>query len=167
VLFVGGLRTPNNVQGVRWLVGRVLPIVAASRPDVVFSIVGSYPDPDLVAELAAVPSIRTHYDVPAVTPHQFGAGVLVNPVSVGSGVQVKMLDMLMTEAPIVTRSQGLSGLPREWAGLLDVADDEAAFAAAVLRRLDTADVDLAGRAAARRQFGLDAIADALASIDGA
>lgn len=164
VLFVGGLRTPNNVQGVRWLVGRVLPRVLAEKPDVVFGVVGSYPDPELVEELAAIPAVRTAYDVPDVTPYQFGARVLVNPVAVGSGVQVKMLDMLMTDAPIVTRTQGLSGLPASCAEEFEVADTEAEFAAAILRRLEDPGVDRERRAQARRQFNLDSIRDALSDI---
>lgn len=163
-LFVGGLRTPNNVQGVRWLVDRVLPLVMATRPDVVVGVVGAYPAPDLVDELAALPSVRTFYDVPDITPYQFGAKVLVNPVAVGSGVQLKMLDMLMTDAPAVTRSQGLSGLPPEWAAEFDVADTAEDFAAAILRRLDDPGVSPAGRADIRRQFSVDAVASALALI---
>lgn len=164
VLFVGGLRTPNNVQGVRWLVQKVLPLVLAERPDVVVGVVGSYPDPELVEELASVPAVRTWYDVPDVTPYQFGARVLVNPVAVGSGVQVKMLDMLMTDAPIVTRSQGLSGLPASSADQFEVADGAAEFAAAILRRLDDPGVDPSRREQVRRQFGLDGIREALAAI---
>lgn len=164
VLFVGGLRTPNNQQGVRWLVREVMPLVWAERPDVELSVVGSYPHPSLVDELAELPKVRTHYDVPDVTVHQFGAKVLVNPVAVGSGVQVKMLDMLMTDAPIITRRQGLSGLPRQWAEQFEMADDPQSFAAALLRCLDDPAVDRQARAEVRRQFSLDAIADALKQV---
>lgn len=164
VLFVGGLRTPNNVQGVRWLTQRVLPLVQRTHPNVVFGIVGAYPAADLTEELADVPGVRTFYDVPDTTPYQFGARVLVNPVAVGSGVQLKMLDMLMTDAPIVTRSQGLAGLPAEWAGHVDVADTEADFAAALVRRLQDPAVDVGTRSALRRQFGVESVADALARV---
>lgn len=164
VLFVGGLRTPNNVQGVRWLVERIVPLLHHHRPDIKVGIVGSYPDPDLTAELAANPAIRTYYDVPDVTPYQFGARVLVNPVSVGSGVQLKMLDMLMTDAPIVTRSQGTRGLPPACTREFDVADDEEEFAAAILRRLADPSIDLESRTKARELFTMDAVENALATI---
>jgi hypothetical protein len=149
ILFVGGLRTPNNVQGVRWLVERVLPLVRAQRPDVVVGVVGAYPAPDLKAELEDVPGVRTYYDVPDTSPYQ-----------------LKMLDMLMTDAPIVTRSQGLAGLPDDWAEHVDLADTEGDFAAALLRNLEEPTVDLQARAAMRRQFDVDAIRGALAQISG-
>ncbi len=164
VLFVGGLRTPNNVQGVRWLTRHVLPLVQAARPDVVFGVVGSYPDPSLIEELSAVPAVRSYYDVPDVTRYQFATGVLVNPVAVGSGVQVKMLDMLMTDSPIVTRSQGLSGLPRDWADQFAVADTPEEFAAAILDRLDAPGVDRLSRNELRRQFGIEGIREALEQV---
>jgi polysaccharide biosynthesis protein PslH len=167
VLFVGGLRTPNNVQGVRWLVEDVLPLLLRTHPDIKVGIVGSYPDPGLAAELAAVPAVETHYNVSDTTQYQFGARVLVNPVAVGSGVQLKMLDMLMTDAPIVTRSQGLSGLPPSCADQLDVADTDRDFAEAILRQLAQPRVDLPARAQVREMFGLAALDDALARMTGA
>jgi polysaccharide biosynthesis protein PslH len=56
--------------------------------------------------LAGATGVELCADVPDPTIYLFGAKVLVNPVMTGSGVQVKMLDMLMTDAPIVTASQG-------------------------------------------------------------
>ncbi len=164
VLFVGGLRTPNNVQGVRWLVERVLPLLLRAMPGLVMGVVGAHPLPELQAELAAIPAVRTFYDVADVTRFQFGARVLVNPVAVGSGVQLKMLDMLMTDAPIVTRSQGLSGLPASCAAQFDVADDEEEFAARVLARLKDGGIDRAARAEVRRQFAVEAVQEALSAI---
>ena len=75
-----------------------------------------------------------------------------------------MLDMLMTDAPIVTRTQGLSGLPASLRDQFDVADDEVAFANAILHRLASPEVDLASRAVARRQIGVDTVRDALAQL---
>jgi polysaccharide biosynthesis protein PslH len=164
VLFVGGLRTPNNVEGVRWLVRRILPHLVRARPEIVVAIVGSYPDAGLTAELADIASVQTHYDVPDVMAFHFGARVLVNPVSSGGGVQLKMIDMLMTDAPIVTRSQGVIGLPEDCVAQLDVIDDEEEFAATILRRLEEPAVDLSARAETRRWFGIEAVSEALESL---
>ena len=164
VVFVGGLRTPNNVQGVRWFVERVLPLVLRERPTTTVGIVGSYPDPELAAELAAHASVQTFYDVEDVTRYQFGARVLINPVAVGSGVQLKTLDMLMTHAPIVSRRQGLGGLPQSCIDQVLVAETPTEFAGAILQQLQHPDVDLATRAEVRRSFTLDALREALAAI---
>jgi len=161
VLFVGGLRLPNNVHGVRWLVSEVLPILQSSHPDIVLSVVGSTPDEALRTELAANPAVRTFFDVDSVNPYLFGARVLVNPVSIGSGVQLKMLDMLMTEAPIITRSTGARGLPPRCVEQFEVADTKEAFAAAIVTQLETPTVDGAERDQVREMFTLASVRRAL------
>lgn len=165
ILFVGGLSLPNNVTGVRWLINEVLPVVHRSRPDVTLSVVGSSPEAPLREELERHPSVRPHFDVESVNPYLFGAKVLANPVSVGSGVQLKMLDMLMTNAPIVTRSQGVRGLPADFAALCEVTDSAQGFAAAILARLDDPAVDIAARELVRQQYEVSAVADCLARVE--
>lgn len=164
VVFAGGLRVPNNVDGVRWLVTMVLPILRANRPELTVSVVGSNPLPDLAAELAANPAVRTFYDVPSVNPYLFGAKVLVNPVGTGSGVHLKMLDMLMTDAPIVTRNQGARGFPPECVAEFDVASTAEDFAAAILRRLDRPGIDPAKRERSRAFFTISAVREAIAGL---
>ena len=164
VLFVGGLRFPNNVHGVRWLVNEVLPVLQESHPDVEISIVGSTPDADLRAELAGNTAVRASYDVESVNPYLFGAQVLVNPVSIGSGVQLKMLDMLMTDAPIVSRSIGAGGLPRDCVREFLIADAKHDFASAIVQALESPSVDSKQRQIARDLFTLSSIERALAEL---
>ncbi len=117
-----------------------------------------------MAELASIEGVQTYFDVADVTPYQFGARVLVNPVAVGSGVQLKMLDMLMTDAPIVTTSQGVSGLPPACRSQFGIADTPETFAEALVERLGDPGVDLVARRDARRLFDLDAVRAVLASL---
>jgi glycosyltransferase involved in cell wall biosynthesis len=152
LLFLGNLRTPNNIQGLRWLIGEVLPLLRARDPSVCLTVVGSRPPPELVVELDAQPGVRLRPDQPDVLPWLFGARVLVNPVATGSGVQLKTLDMLMTDAPIVSRAQGLSGLPETFAALLHIAETPRAFADAVWVALQTPPAVDPARVAARTLF---------------
>lgn len=161
LLFVGGLSLPNNVRGVRWLLDDVLPIVRSVRPEVTITVVGASAGNAVRADLEADPAVVAHFDVPSVSPYLFGARVLVNPVSIGSGVQLKMLDMLMTDLPIVTRSQGVRGLPDEFVEQCRVADSAEAFAAAILQALDEGAVDSRARERLRRSFTPSAVAEAI------
>jgi hypothetical protein len=166
ILFVGGLSLPNNVTGVRWLIREVLPLLHRVRPELTLTVVGSSPKGALRAELENHPAVRSHFDVPSVNPYLFGARVLVNPVSVGSGVQLKMLDMLMTDAPIVTRSQGVRGLPDDFAALCEVTDTAEGFAESIRARLEDPAVDLAERGRVRQRFEVTAVGDCLARVTG-
>lgn len=161
IVFLGNLGTPNNVRGVEWLVTEILPLVLKQMPNARCRIVGSTPTSFISDLLVNAVGAELCADVPDPTPYLFGAKVLVNPVMTGSGVQVKMLDMLMTDAPIVTASQGTRGLPNDFRGLFRVADDADAFARAICEELAMPSVDLKARAAAREVFSVEAVAKAL------
>jgi glycosyltransferase involved in cell wall biosynthesis len=164
VVFVGNLSTPNNVRGVQFLLCDVLPLLRARRPGTSVSVVGSRPGADVRAWAARAGAVL-HADVAQPMQHMLGAAVLVNPVMTGGGVQVKILDMLMTDRPIVTTTQGTRGLPVEVTALLRVADTAAEFAEAVCAALDQAQAqasaDVAERARVRQQFSVAALGAAL------
>lgn len=164
VVFVGNLGTPNNVRGVEFLAGEVLPRLRQRRAGATLAIVGSNPAPALRERLARLPGVQLHVDVADPARHLRGARVLVNPVMTGSGVQVKTLDMLMNDAPIVSTRQGVRGLPPEVQALFTLAEGAEAFAVAIDAALD-APLDaqqLAQRAALReRHFTAAAVGHAL------
>jgi hypothetical protein len=161
LVFIGNLGTPNNVRGVEWLIEEILPRVRTRLPNIICRIVGSNPTPFIRQLLEKSAGVVLCASVPDTTPYLFGAKVLVNPVMSGSGVQVKMLDMLMTDAPIVTASQGTRGLPAEFKTLFRIADDADAFAQAVIEELNVSSVDLPCRVEARKVFSVEAVAKAL------
>lgn len=163
VVFVGNLATPNNVRGVQFLLREVMPLLRARRPGVAVSIVGSHPGAEVRA-WAAQAGAALHADVAEPMRHMHGAAVLVNPVMTGSGVQVKMLDMLMTDRPIVTTTQGTRGLPAEVVALLQVADTAETFAAAVAGALGGRAIDVLTRSRVRQQFSVGGLGTALRNL---
>jgi glycosyltransferase involved in cell wall biosynthesis len=160
VVFLGNLTTPNNIRGVEWLITKIAPIVLKSRPETCFVIAGSNPG-EHVRTLCQTPSV-TLIANPADALAIYRSGrVLVNPVRTGSGTQVKAIEMLMTDAPIVTATQGTAGLPDHVKRLFRVADSAEAFAEQILIALNKPKEYNTERAEARRLFGIDGLADAL------
>jgi hypothetical protein len=155
--FLGNLHAPNNVQGLVWFVEQVMPIVWKARPQTVFTIAGSRPGDvvkQLVQQHAGVELVENVVDVPGFLA---ASRVLVNPVLTGSGVNVKTLDMLMTERPIVSTPQGVAGLTPEIQALCRVASSREQFARHIQQSLHDPTIDAAQRAACRDQFSLGAI----------
>lgn len=165
VLFTGNLSTPNNVRGVEWLIVEVLPLVLKELPNLHFTVVGSNPTEFVLDLLSSAENVDISFNVPDTTPYLAGAKVLVNPVATGSGVQVKMLDMLMTDAPIVTTSQGVFGLPSDFKNLVNVADGADLFARFICDEFRVSSVDLSVRASARKLFSIAALDSALGNTN--
>lgn len=163
VVFVGNLTTPNNVRGVEFLVQSVWPRVRRQRPAARLAIVGSNPSAQVRAVIAQCEGAELRSNVAEPMAHLLGARLLVNPVMTGSGVQLKMLDMLFTALPIVSAAQGLRGLPSALAATVAVADDAEGFAQAILAGLaDGLPVERqAARAAARAPFTVQGLGRAL------
>ena len=163
VVFLGNLTTPNNVRGVEWLVQEIRPLVLARRPGTRFLVAGSNPGPH-VQQLCTAHGVELLANVADALALFRSARVLVNPVRTGSGTHVKAIEMLMMRAPIVTASQGTMGLPPEVKHLFRIADRTEAFADQVLDALAAPQDEWVARAAARRLFGLQGVADAMAHL---
>lgn len=163
--FLGNLNAPNNVKGVRWLICEVMPIVWALKQDVVLTIAGSRPS-DEILELVKLDSrVKLIKNIPNAPAFLAKTAVLVNPVLSGSGVNVKTLDMLMTERPIVSSPQGVAGLNADIKSLCYVAETPESFAKLIVIQLENPSVNVEARVAARRFFSVESVQTMLTKIE--
>jgi glycosyltransferase involved in cell wall biosynthesis len=92
----------------------------------------------------------------------------VVPLRVGGGVRIKILEALANERPLVTTSLGAEGLGLTPGTHALFADDEDAFAAAVVRLLEHEDearrVALAGRGLVEERYAWPRILDRLETL---
>lgn len=164
LVFLGNLNAPNNVRGVRWLVEQVMPIVWQRRPGTALTVAGSRPSNEVRTLIANYAQVQLIEHVPYAPHFLATARVLINPVQTGSGVNVKTLDMLMTDRPIVSTSQGVAGLVPSIKSLCAVADSAEQFASAILLSLEAPAIDGKLREAGRVLFSTAAVANAVDSI---
>ena len=109
--FVASLNSPNNTEALRWLTEEVLPEVRRLRGAVSVVVAGSRPTRSVRTLCDAVAGLDLVADPPSTwAVYQLGR-VLVNPAQSGSGVQIKTVEMLHTDAPIVCTPVGAQGLP--------------------------------------------------------
>lgn len=162
--FLGNLNSPNNLKGLSWLVKEVMPLVWNLRPETILTIAGSRPNDEVVQLVALDERIRLLQNVISAPQFLATTGVLVNPVLSGSGVNVKTLDMLMTDRPIVSSPQGVAGLNQQIKQLCEVADTPERFAHSIVTQLERPLVDMAARVDARRFFSIQAIQTMLSEI---
>ncbi|MCX2865283.1 glycosyltransferase [Paucibacter sp. PLA-PC-4] len=144
-MYFGNLNTPNNVEAVRWFVQRVLPLVRA--PDYRFAIAGSRPSAEVEALARSDGRIQLIPNPVEIAPLLVQARVLVNPVQGGSGVNLKSVEMLYSQAHLLSTRIGVQGLPAEVAECFTQADDPQSFADQLqsLASVDTPVLDAQGR----------------------
>jgi adenylyl-sulfate kinase len=130
VAFIGGYQHPPNVDAVLHFARDILPLVHAETPDLRFHIVGSLPPPEVRA-LADDRIVVTGY-VPDLGPLLDAIRIAVVPLRYGAGIKGKIGTALSHGLPCISTTMGTEGM-----GLVDgvdvvVADDDAAFARAVI-----------------------------------
>lgn len=150
ILHIGTMYWPPNIDGVKWFINDVLPIIREKRPNVVFDVVGARPPQELLDISKTDPKINVTGYVDDPTPFLQSAGVMVVPLRAGGGMRVKILNAMAQALPIVTTTLGCEGIAVKHGEHVLIADTSAAFAEAVLNVLgDRACADALGAAGRR------------------
>lgn len=135
VVFGGSLWPPHHVEGVRWLLTAVLPLLRQMHPPgVAVRIVGARPSAEL-RSLAVNCGAELLADVADFRREILKGRVLVNPVQRSSGINMKMLDLVTSGRPVVSTPAGVRGLSSRVRDLVVTADEPASFAKAIAAAL--------------------------------
>ncbi len=125
LVFIGLQTYEPNIDGSRFLVEQVLPILQELRPEVRIRIVGRA-GPE-VRELAR-PNVEIVGEVENIEAELASADVSVVPLRIGAGTRIKILEALANRLPIVTTSLGCEGLSLISGVHCEIADSAKAFA---------------------------------------
>ena len=132
LVFVGGFRHPPNVDGVRWFVEDVFPLIRAQLPGVRFHCIGSHV-PAAIAALSRHDGVVVHGHVADISPYMDGARIGLAPLRYGAGVKGKVNLSMAHGQPVVATTCAVEGMHlRDGVDVL-VADDARDFAEAVVR----------------------------------
>ena len=131
--FFGNMSWGANVDAAEWFVDRILPKVWAKIPSAQFRIIG--PGSDQVARGKSDSRI-TRLPSSHIPDVMRDATIGVVPVISGTGVRLKLLEMLSLGVPVVTTSLGALGTGCVHQEHALIADDADSFASAVVTLLD-------------------------------
>ncbi len=138
LLFVGGFRHPPNVDAVKWYATEILPHIRKLLPGVVTTIVGSNM-PDDIARLAQ-DGLKILGYVEDTAPLLRAARVSIAPLRFGAGVKGKVNEAMNHGVPVVATACAVEGMKLCDGTDVLVADDPRAFAEAVARVYNDADL---------------------------
>jgi sugar transferase (PEP-CTERM/EpsH1 system associated) len=134
IVFTGTMSYSPNTEAMLYFAAEVLPLIQEQAPEVALQIVGSRPPPE-VQKLAKLPRVTVTGAVPDVRPYLADARVVIAPLRIGGGTRLKILEAMAMARPVVSTAAGCEGLEVQDGTHLLVADEPAAFAAAVLELL--------------------------------
>lgn len=156
LLFVGS-NTGPNIVGLQWLFETAWPIVMAQWPDAKLDIAGTvaraFPTggPKGVRFLGLVDDLQPLYA---------SAGIILSPLTFGSGLKIKLIEAMAEGKAIVATPVTLQGVERECEGAVACTDDPQTFADHILRLHEDAgaraDLAAAALVAARQHFSAEA-----------
>jgi len=157
MVFVGGAQHPPNLDGIRWLLTEVLPLILQRRPDCELHLVGR----GLQAgthDLPVPPNVVFHGQVDDVGALFGTCQVGLAPLRFGAGVKGKINHYMAFGVPTVATSCAVEGMHLQPGHDVLVADDAEGFADAVRRLLDEealwASLSQHGRENVRRHFSI-------------
>lgn len=161
VVFTGAMSFPPNVTAVLNYYNNILPLVRKELPDIRLVIAGRDPAPEIAA-LASDPSVTITGFVDDLRPWLAQAGVMICPMTMGSGIKNKVLEAMAMARPVVATRLGIEALEvTNWRNLV-IADQPAEFAAAVVKLLREPamrqQIGAAGRDLVMRRYTWDACA---------
>ena len=151
ILFVGS-NTEPNIAGLKWFCDNCWPRIHAALPEAVLTIVGTvsagmggYPLPQGARYAGTVPDLEPLYT---------RAGVVISPLTFGSGLKIKLVEAMAKGKAIVATSVTLQGVEEFAEAAILKADDPDDFVRGV--------VTLAQNEGRRRELGEKALAVAQA-----
>lgn len=134
LVFNGSLTYSANYDAMQWFLAQVWPRIRAQLPEATLVITGSTTGVNL-AGLALDDHVRLLGYVEDVRIPVAEAAVAIAPIRQGGGTRLKILEAMALGTPVVATRKGAEGLDVTDGVDIVLADEPAAFAAAVLRLL--------------------------------
>jgi sugar transferase (PEP-CTERM/EpsH1 system associated) len=135
IVFVGSMDYHANIDGAVNFAREVWPRVRERRPELLFTIVGRDPAPE-VRELARIPGIEVTGTVADVRPFYREAIAAVVPLNVGGGSRLKILEAMAAGVPVVSTTLGAEGLAVQPGENILIAGSNAQLADAIVNLLE-------------------------------
>jgi len=169
VIFTGAMDYLPNIDAVAYFCHEILPRIRGAIPATRFYIVGLNPSSE-VQRLGSIPGVVVTGTVPDVRPFYARAAVCVAPLRIGRGVQNKVLQAMAMGLPVVATGVAQRGLEAKPGTHLHVEDEPVAFAARVVRLLNSPPertaMGLQGRAFVEAHHAWDASCSRLEGLLG-
>ncbi|MEJ6777237.1 MAG: glycosyltransferase family 4 protein [Crocinitomicaceae bacterium] len=146
IFHLGSMNWQPNIEAVKRLIN-IFPEIKKSAPLCEVHIAGSAEN----SKLKSHPKNQIYFDGFVDDPNEFAInkGILVSPITSGSGVRIKILEMMSIGIPIITTTLGASGINHHDSNALVIADNDTEIIDATLKLIKNKNI--------RKEVGQNAI----------
>ena len=127
--FIGSLDWIPNLNGLKWFINNVWPILSENNPDLKFHVAGRYLDTAL--HNISAKNLIVEGEVPCAKEFIASHNIMIVPLFSGSGIRIKILEGLSMGKTVVSTSLGAEGICVENGEHLLLADDVQQFVEAI------------------------------------
>ncbi|MCU4185058.1 FkbM family methyltransferase [Acidiferrimicrobium sp. IK] len=132
--WAAGAGSPN-VDGLRWFVTEVLPLVRQRVPHATLRVTGGQPPAEVVA-LQDIGVVELVGLVPDIEHFYNSVRVAISPTRFGAGVKIKTVEAIQHGVPVVATEEAAGGLSPALRSAVAVASDAHRFAEEVIALLE-------------------------------
>jgi len=136
LVFMGNSDHMPNMDGLVWMCAEVMPLIIKQHPETTLFVTGRW-------------DIQSQHTIKSICNNVVFSGfvddissfingkISVIPIRVGSGMRMKIIDSIASNAPMVTTSKGCEGLPLENGIDAMIVDEPKDFANAVNKLIES------------------------------
>ncbi|MEN9639785.1 MAG: hypothetical protein RLZZ262_1654 [Bacteroidota bacterium] len=139
LVFAGNMGYAPNIECVKRIVNNILPIIQAKKPKVSLLIAGAEPS----SEVRALHNVGQHVHVSGwmddIRGAYRGSKILFAPMTIGSGMQNKILEAMSSGLPCVTTPLVMRGIGHDKLAPLIIGESDQEFADLAIHLLDDTD----------------------------
>lgn len=129
IIFIGSIHEPN-IDAVKFLYEKIMPLVWKENPDLEVSVIGNVADK---LDIKLYPKFRFLGFVESIEDHFMNSKIMVAPLRFGAGVKGKIGQAFEYFFPVVTTDIGAEGMKLADKKNVLIANDEKTFAEAILQ----------------------------------
>lgn len=156
IVHVGTMYWPANIDGIRWFLDEIYPIVKQRVPNVRCTLIGARPPQDIKEREQSDASLKVTGYVDDPLPYLQDSSMMIVPLRAGGGMRVKILNSFAQGLPMVSTTVGCEGIHITNDYDILVADTPQEFAQQTIRLLTDSALNehltLHGRQTAEQQY---------------